>query len=137
MNVYCIAFWNLENLFAPEGFPNREPWIAETVAGDLRGWTDALFTRKIQQLAHGIRSMNDNSGPDLLGVCEVENRYVLDRLTQELNTLLTARRYDVIHADATSPRPPSELAAGASLWPSATIGLPAPAGITPKARASA
>jgi predicted extracellular nuclease len=104
MNVYCIAFWNLENLFAPEGFPNREPWIAETVAGDLRGWTDALFTRKIQQLAHGIRSMNDNSGPDLLGVCEVENRYVLDRLTQELNTLLTARRYDVIHADATKDK---------------------------------
>jgi len=101
MNTYFVAFWNLENLFAPEGFPDREPWIAEAVGRDLAGWTEALFARKIDRLALGIKSMNGNAGPDLLGVCEVENRFVLDRLTQALNSMLPARRYGVIHADAT------------------------------------
>jgi len=101
MNTYFIAFWNLENLFAPEGFPGREPWIEKEVGKDLRGWTEELFARKIQQLTLGIRSMNGDAGPDLLGVCEVENKFVLDRLRQALNAVLPSRRYDVIHADAT------------------------------------
>jgi len=101
MDTYSLGFWNLENLFAPEGFPDREPWIAQRVAKDLDGWTEALFTRKVAQLAVGIAAMNGGAGPDLLGVCEVENRFVLDRLTQALNAALPARRYDVIHADST------------------------------------
>ena len=34
---YLVAFWNLENLFAPEGFPGREPWLANAVQNDPRG----------------------------------------------------------------------------------------------------
>lgn len=34
-----FAFWNLENLFAPEGHADREPWLARRVARDLAGWT--------------------------------------------------------------------------------------------------
>ena len=107
MNTYFIAFWNLENLFAPEGFPGREPWIEKEVGKDLRGWTEELFARKIQQLTLGIRSMNGDAGPDLLGVCEVENKFVLDQLRQALNAVLPSRRYDVIHADATASTRPS------------------------------
>jgi endonuclease/exonuclease/phosphatase family metal-dependent hydrolase len=104
MNTYFLAFWNLENLFAPEDFPDREPWIATRVAKDLEGWTEALFARKISQLARGIAGMNGDAGPDLLGVCEVENRFVLDRLTAALAVVLPNRRYGVVHADATKDR---------------------------------
>jgi hypothetical protein len=97
---YLAAFWNLENLFAPEGFPGREPWLAEAVAGDLQGWTQALFERKVAQLAAIIVQMQGGAGPDLLGVCEVENRFALQALADRLNVLRPARTYQVVHVDA-------------------------------------
>ncbi len=99
MTDYHVAFWNLENLFAPEGFPDREPWIAARVARDLDGWTEALFDRKIQQLTTIITALHGGAGPDVLGVCEVENRFVLMELTASLNATLPGRTYDVVHAD--------------------------------------
>lgn len=98
---YFLAFWNLENLFAPEDFPTREPWIAERVGAELEGWTAALFARKIAQLAAIIAGMDAGRGPDLLGVCEVENRFCLDALAAALDAALPARRYGLVHADAT------------------------------------
>jgi endonuclease/exonuclease/phosphatase family metal-dependent hydrolase len=101
---YHLAFWNLENLFAPEGFPGREPWIAAAMRKDLAGWTPALFDAKVSQLGSLIVRMNEGAGPDLLGVCEVENRFCLEALRDRLNALLPGRRYDIVHADATLDR---------------------------------
>ena len=101
MPNHFVAFWNLENLFAPEGFATREPWIAQQMASDLRGWTQALFDAKIAQLASIIRQMNGGQGPDILGVCEVENAFVLQQLTARLSTHIPTRTYAVVHVDAT------------------------------------
>lgn len=98
-SLHCVAFWNLENLFAPEGFPDRIPWLAERLADDLQGWTPALFSRKLEQLTRIIRQFHGGKGPDLLGVCEVENRYVLERLCEHLNAALPRRSYVPVHAD--------------------------------------
>jgi predicted extracellular nuclease len=98
---YHVAFWNLENLFAPEGFPEREPWIAAAVARELAGWTAALFATKVGQLAAIVARMNGDHGPDLLGVAEVENRFCMEALRDALNAALPARAYDVVHVDAT------------------------------------
>ena len=46
--------------------------------------------------------MNAARGPDLLGVCEVENRYVLDLLVSALGTL--NRNYAVAHEDMSDGR---------------------------------
>ncbi len=97
--TYQVAFWNLENLFAPEDFTDREPWIASAVANDLRGWSEDLFRQKIAQLASIVGQLGAGAGPDLLGVCEVENRFALDALVTELNSALANRVYDVVHAD--------------------------------------
>lgn len=102
--TYCIGFWNLENLFAPENFAGREPWLANAVAADLAGWTETLFQRKVTQLASVIAQFSSGAGPDILGVCEVENRFVLDRLIDALNGSLAARNYGVVHADNTHDR---------------------------------
>lgn len=104
MQDYLVAFWNLENLFAPEGFPAREPWIAKKNARDLKGWTQALFDRKIDQLASIIVQMGAGLGPDLLGVCEVENRFALEALSDRLDQLLPARNYSIVHADSTKDK---------------------------------
>jgi hypothetical protein len=52
-----------------------------------------------------IAAMNTGQGPDLLGVCEVENRFVVDRLLERVNAALpAARSYDVVHADTDDAR---------------------------------
>src|SRR6266545_6758157 len=48
--------------------------------------------------------MNGGAGPDLLGVCEVENRFVLDLLVAGVNTPLPGRNYDIVHADTEDAR---------------------------------
>jgi hypothetical protein len=95
-----VSFWNLENLFAPEGFPGREPWLAEEVGRELQGWTEQLFRTKVSQLCSIISRLKAGAGPDLLGVCEVENRFALQAVADGLNVRLPARRYEVVHADA-------------------------------------
>jgi predicted extracellular nuclease len=69
-------------------------------AKDLGGWTEALFKRKVAQLASIIRQMKNAAGPDVLGVCEVENQFALQALADALNEALPARRYELVHVDA-------------------------------------
>lgn len=99
MTDYQMGFWNLENLFAPEGFVGRAPWLADRMAKDLSGWTQQLFDTKISQLTSTIAALNAGRGPDVLGVCEVENRFVLDQLTAAVNAELPDRSYAAVHAD--------------------------------------
>jgi predicted extracellular nuclease len=97
---YLVAFWNLENLFAPEGFPERPAWLANAVRKDLSGWTPDLFARKIDQLASIIAQMKAGAGPDLLGVCEVENRFALQAVADRLNAARPIRNYQIVHVDS-------------------------------------
>jgi len=41
MPDYLVAFWNVENLFAPEDHPQRPAWLQQRVGGDLEGWDEA------------------------------------------------------------------------------------------------
>ncbi len=57
----------------------------------------ALLDKKISQLASIISQMNGGKGPEILGVCEVENKYVMDLLIDALDPL--GRNYVVEHHD--------------------------------------
>ncbi|MFA6148679.1 MAG: endonuclease/exonuclease/phosphatase family protein [bacterium] len=102
MSEYHVAFWNVENLFDVEGSPRRSEKLDRTLAGELKGWTNAVLDSKIQQLASIIRQMNAGKGPDLLGVCEIENEYVLNLLVDALKAL--NRKYKIAHADTKDNR---------------------------------
>jgi hypothetical protein len=72
-----IAFWNLGNLFDIN--------LSETALvhefTPARGWAEEVLDKKIENLAEVIRLLDDDGqGPDLLGICEVEN----ERITQKL-----------------------------------------------------
>ena len=106
MNSFYVAWWNLENLFDEENAPpeRRPEKVARAVGRDLAGWTPALRDRKISQLASVIAQINGGAGPDLLGVCEVENRFVLDLLVAAVQQLVPARSYGIAHADTDDAR---------------------------------
>lgn len=102
--TYYAAWWNVENLFDYEGSPRRTEKLQRALGKDLEGWTPALRDRKIAQLASTIAAMNEGRGPDLLGVCEVENAWVLERLAEKITALVPGRRYSVAHADTRDQR---------------------------------
>ena len=103
-STYYVGWWNVENLFDEENTPRRTDKLQRAIGDDLAGWTPARRDRKVSQLASVIAQMNDGAGPDLLGVCEVENRFVLDLLIATLATPLPGRNYDVVHADTGDAR---------------------------------
>lgn len=99
---YFISWWNLENLFDIRESTNRENWLSNALAKELKGWTDSVLQQKINQLCSVIRQMNENKGPDLLGVCEVENKPVIERLLNGLSPL--GRDYGIVHHDMSDKR---------------------------------
>jgi predicted extracellular nuclease len=70
-----VAFWNLQNLFDTIDDPgkNDESFLPD---GDME-FTPEKLDKQMYNLSRVIRSMNNRKGPDLLGVCEVENHAVL------------------------------------------------------------
>ncbi len=100
---YFVAWWNLENLFDHQ-HAARTDKLQRAIGRDLDGWTPQLRDRKIDQLASVIASLNGNQGPDLLGICEVENEFVVNRLRDRLHDRLPGRSYDVVHADTDDQR---------------------------------
>ena len=99
-----MAWWNLENLFDEEKSLDRTDKVRRAVGQSIVGWTPELRDRKISQLASVIVQMNDGAGPDLLGVCEVENRTVLDLLVAQITPRLPGRLYQIVHADTSDAR---------------------------------
>lgn len=101
---YSISWWNVENLFDVENSPNRSEKLQRTLKKELPGWTENILAKKIAQLTQIIAKIDNNRGPDILGICEVENRNVVDRLKDSLNNILSHHKYDVVHADTQDKR---------------------------------
>ena len=103
-STYYLAWWNVENLFDEEHSPRRTDKLARALGKSIVGWTPQLRDRKISQLASVIAHMNGGAGPDMLGICEVENQFVVDQLRDAVAALLPGRAYQVAHADTVDDR---------------------------------
>lgn len=96
-----VACWNVENLFDTVDDPEVDGDEEFTPEGQKK-WTDEKLKRGLQNLARVIKDMNGKKGPDILGLCEIENRLVVAMLVKELATL--KRDYKIIHKDSPSNR---------------------------------
>jgi predicted extracellular nuclease len=97
----CIASWNVENLFDLEDDPGVEGDEDFTPQASKR-WTKERLDIKLRNLAKIISKMNDGRGPDVLGLCEVENLKVVEMLVARLAPL--GRKYEIVHKDSPSDR---------------------------------
>lgn len=88
-----VMFWNLENFF---------DWKDE--APGIKYWTKTRFKRKSLAAAKTVLWISDAEGrlPDVIGLAEVENRFVLERLLRD--TPLRNAGYGIIHYDSPDPR---------------------------------
>ena len=74
------AFWNVGNLFDT---------TASELATDLEftpadGWTQQVYEAKVKNLAVVLNALHGGTGPDLLGLCEVENVNVVNDLIKAM-----------------------------------------------------
>src|SRR4051794_2316041 len=96
-----VAGWNCENLFDTEDDPKVEG-DEEYTPDSPKHWTKERLDIKLDNLSSIIRKMNDGRGPDVLGVCEIENRKVVEMLVDKLKPL--GRKYEIVHKDSPSER---------------------------------
>ncbi len=73
-----VASWNLENLFDAVNDPAKDD--EEFLPEGMKEWTQERLDKKLYNIARVIRSMNNNRGPDILGVVETEHQSVLDSM---------------------------------------------------------
>lgn len=102
MANYYVTWWNLENLFDSENAPRTDK-LRRALKKELEGWSDEILEKKIKQLVKMLRTINGSNGPDILGVCEVENENVLKKFRDSLQQTLD-RGYKIIHADTQDER---------------------------------
>ena len=88
-----LMWWNLENFFDPvnDSLKNDDDFTAEGV----NKWGYKRFEKKKNNIYKTIISMGVDNLPVVIGVCEVENDWVLRQLC--FNTPLRKFKYDFIH----------------------------------------
>ncbi len=101
--IRTLAFYNVENLFDTLNDPLTDD-DARTPDGEDH-WTPERYQVKLQHVARvlsGIGTEEARRLPDLIGLCEIENRAVLhDLLAQEE---LKGGDYGIVHYDSPDPR---------------------------------
>lgn len=95
--IFSAAWWNVENLFDTRDDPQTDD-DEFTPQGDSH-WTRRKLEAKLQGLYKTIVMMDL---PDVVGVAEVENKYVLRELCQ--GTPLAREGYRYVHYDSPDRR---------------------------------
>jgi len=104
MTNHFIAWWNLENLFDIENSKDRPEWLQYQLKNYLKGWTQKLLDKKLENQSRIINGMNGGKGPDIIGFCELENKKVIEELVAMMNKLGNKRKYDVAHVESKDER---------------------------------
>ncbi len=98
---YSVVFWNIENFFDLLPSPQHLD-SGFTPRGEMR-WTRKKFNAKRDGLAKVlIATGSDGELPAIIGLAEIENRYVLNQLVYE--TPLYNGNYRIVHKDSPDRR---------------------------------
>ncbi len=98
-----VAFYNVENLFDTDN--DSLVYDDDRTPEGKDHWTQARYLRKIKVIAEvlsGIGKQPVAGCPDLIGLCEVENRRVIEDLTR--HPALQGANYKILHFDSPDER---------------------------------
>ncbi len=99
--VGCIAFYNIENLF--DTIPGAND--VEFTPDGANKWNTEKYKVKLDHMSDVISQIGNEmfpGGPAIVGICEVENRSVVEDLVN--TTKLKAAKYDFVHYDSPDKR---------------------------------
>ena len=101
--IRTIAFYNVENLFDIEN--DSLTYDDDRTPNGKDHWTEERYHHKIENIAQVISDIGINqvkSPPDLIGLCEIENKKVLEDLVHHPS--LQKMDYRIIHFDSPDER---------------------------------
>jgi predicted extracellular nuclease len=97
---YRLLFYNTENFFDTSNDSLKED-DDFTPDGVMR-WNPTRYNQKVKSVYKVIAAAGGWEPPALIGLCEVENRNVLNDLVY--NTYLTKYEYGIVHFESNDPR---------------------------------
>lgn len=97
---YRLMFYNVENLFDTEDDPAKDD--QEFLPSGDKAWTPERYQKKLDNIASVVAALGEGHLPDVIGLCEIENRKVLDDLLNK--TLLKKADYRIIHQESPDER---------------------------------
>ncbi|NVK53172.1 MAG: endonuclease/exonuclease/phosphatase family protein [Flavobacteriaceae bacterium] len=101
--IRTLAFYNLENLFDTINNPDKNDEASPMM--ELKINKSKVYWDKIDKLGSVISQIGKDkakTGPAIIGVCEVENRAVLEDLVK--STFLKKMNYEIIHYESPDKR---------------------------------
>lgn len=97
---YNIVFYNVENLF-----DTRDDSLTadeEFTPRNEKHWTRERFDDKIKMIYKALITAGDGQFPDIIGLAEVENLWVIEQLISK--TPFSQVPYGIIHKESPDPR---------------------------------
>lgn len=99
--IHTVAFYNVENLFDTINQANYdEEYLPQS------GWTSKKYKQKLNNLARVMVGIGTNDqqkeSPTIIGVCEVENKGVLEDLVR--NPQIASKDYGIVHFESPDKR---------------------------------
>lgn len=101
--ILTVAFYNVENLFDYEDDPLT--FDDDRTPEGKDHWTQELYEAKVVNMAKVIAEIGQDvsgSSPVIIGLCEIENRRVLEDLAN--NPALLKKDYGIVHFDSPDRR---------------------------------
>lgn len=97
---FSFLFYNTENFFDSENDTTKND--EEYLANALKNWTRQRFRLKAERIAKVIVAAGRWNSPLLVGLCEIENRDVLELLVK--TEPLAGFHYKIVQKDSPDPR---------------------------------
>lgn len=95
-----IMFYNTENFF--DIYNDSLTQDDEYLPGGYRHWNNKRFSKKLTDIYKVIIAAGGVEAPEIIGLCEIENKYILERLIH--STPLSKLDYGIVHKDSQDPR---------------------------------
>ncbi len=95
-----VAFYNVENLFDTVDDPHKQD--NEFLPKSAKKWNSTRYQLKLQHIAEAISSIDNDNLPIFVGLCEVENRLVVNDLINQ--NPLKKGHYAVLHQNSPDKR---------------------------------
>jgi len=95
-----VMFYNVENLFDTIDDPAIND--SEYLPGSKLNWNSEKYNTKLQNIAYVVDLLGTEKLPDIIGLCEIENRKVLEELISQKS--MKKNKFRIVHQDSPDER---------------------------------
>ena len=97
-NQLSVAFYNVDNLY--DTIDDPKTFDDEFTPFGKNKWSSYKYAQKLKKLSKVLSNFDGNTPPDVLGVCEIENKSVLN----DLANAISPSKYEIVHVDSRDER---------------------------------